>query len=252
MEEEKKDQAEEKAREMGWVPEEEWKGDPEKWRPAEEFVSRGENIIPIMRKEIKTLKEELKVISELNKKELEKVKQQGYEQAKAEFDKKKRELDQKELEAFQEGDAETYQKIKSERESLKPPEEPKEEEKPQETPVFQEWKTKNDWYESDEDLTLFAQAVAAQLAPQGLPEAEFYKAVEEKVKKTFPTKFENPRRNQPSMADSGHEAGGSKKKTWGDLPPEAKQAYSRIKARLEKAGREYKKEEYVKQYFEED
>ena len=30
------------AREQGWKPKEGYEGDPEKWRPAKEFVERGE------------------------------------------------------------------------------------------------------------------------------------------------------------------------------------------------------------------
>ncbi|MHB8413927.1 MAG: hypothetical protein ACYDB1_00835 [Acidiferrobacteraceae bacterium] len=47
------------ARGMGWVPEEEWKGDKEKWVPADEFVRRGQEIMPILRQNNKALKEEL-------------------------------------------------------------------------------------------------------------------------------------------------------------------------------------------------
>lgn len=36
-----------KARSQGWVPQEEWRGDPEKWRPADEFVKRGEELLPV-------------------------------------------------------------------------------------------------------------------------------------------------------------------------------------------------------------
>jgi len=34
--------AEEKAMEQGWVPQDQWEGDPEQWRPAKEFLDRGE------------------------------------------------------------------------------------------------------------------------------------------------------------------------------------------------------------------
>ena len=34
--------AEEKALEQGWVPQDEWEGDPDQWRPAKEYLDRGE------------------------------------------------------------------------------------------------------------------------------------------------------------------------------------------------------------------
>ena len=33
---------EQKAMEAGWVPQDQWEGDPDQWRPAKEFVDRGE------------------------------------------------------------------------------------------------------------------------------------------------------------------------------------------------------------------
>lgn len=50
---------EREAREMGWRPQEEYKGDPSKWIPAEEFVERGQHVIPIMRATQKRLRQEL-------------------------------------------------------------------------------------------------------------------------------------------------------------------------------------------------
>ncbi len=36
------------ARRLGWVDKEEFKGDPDKWRPADEFLDRGRRILPIV------------------------------------------------------------------------------------------------------------------------------------------------------------------------------------------------------------
>lgn len=47
------------ARDMGWTPQEQFKGDPEKWVDADEFVRRGEHLMPILRKTNQRLKGEL-------------------------------------------------------------------------------------------------------------------------------------------------------------------------------------------------
>lgn len=47
------------AREMGWTPAEQFKGDPDKWVDADEFVRRGEALMPILRKTNQRLKAEL-------------------------------------------------------------------------------------------------------------------------------------------------------------------------------------------------
>ena len=46
------------ARDMGWVPQDDFHEAPEKWINAEEFVKRGENILPILRANNKKLRQE--------------------------------------------------------------------------------------------------------------------------------------------------------------------------------------------------
>lgn len=48
-----------RAREMGWVPKEEWKGDPEAWTDADEYVRRGEEVLPIVRANNRRLAQQL-------------------------------------------------------------------------------------------------------------------------------------------------------------------------------------------------
>lgn len=57
---------ESEAKEMGWVPQDQFKGDPDKWRPADEFVRRGEDILPIVRSQNAKLHGELKELRETN------------------------------------------------------------------------------------------------------------------------------------------------------------------------------------------
>ena len=40
--------AEERAKAQGWKDKDEYTGDPDGWRPAEEFLERGEKILPIL------------------------------------------------------------------------------------------------------------------------------------------------------------------------------------------------------------
>lgn len=47
------------ARDMGWVPQDEWKGNPDEWRDAEEFVERGRSILPIVQATNKRLQSKL-------------------------------------------------------------------------------------------------------------------------------------------------------------------------------------------------
>ena len=53
------DPTEVKARDMGWQPRDKWKGEPDKWKPADEFVRRGEEVLPFVQKENRELKAKL-------------------------------------------------------------------------------------------------------------------------------------------------------------------------------------------------
>ena len=50
---------EQRAKDMGWAPREEWRGDPERWIDAEQFVHRGEEILPILRSTNRKLQDEV-------------------------------------------------------------------------------------------------------------------------------------------------------------------------------------------------
>lgn len=52
-------QIEENARLMGWVPENEFKGSKDEWISAEEFIERGERVLPILRANNRRLREDL-------------------------------------------------------------------------------------------------------------------------------------------------------------------------------------------------
>lgn len=47
------------AKEMGWVPQDQYHDDPTKWVDAKDFVERGEHILPILRANNKKIKKEL-------------------------------------------------------------------------------------------------------------------------------------------------------------------------------------------------
>jgi hypothetical protein len=44
---------------MGWVPKDKFRGNPDLWKPAAEFVRRGREILPIVQKRERDLREKL-------------------------------------------------------------------------------------------------------------------------------------------------------------------------------------------------
>lgn len=240
-------EVEDKARKMGWTPKEEFKGDPEKWRDAAEFVERGENMLPIVKA---TVKKQERQIAELERTIKEfadyhsKTEQRAYEKA---F----KELKAKQIEAVAAGDAKAFAEVDAEMAALhkEAAEKPKINVPGQgNDPVYDEWAGRNKWLE-DKALEKEAEAQAIYLRERGDKRtgAEFLDAVKERVKKEYPDKFENPRRNSAQSVEGAASVAKKGGKTYADLPADAKAACDRFVAK-----KLLTKEAYVKQYFSEE
>ena len=55
---------EQRAMESGWVPQDQWEGDPDAWRPAKEYLDRGELFTKIETQN-KTIKEMRRAMDDL-------------------------------------------------------------------------------------------------------------------------------------------------------------------------------------------
>lgn len=221
-----------KASEKGWVPKDEWDGDPDDWRPAKEFLDRGELMDRISSQsrqlqqynsKIDGLEKSLKVLAEHNKKIAEK-----------EYEKAVRDLKAKKAEAIQYGDHETVMNIDDQIDELK---ETKAELEVQEQqaptpqgppPEVTQWMEENSWYNENIVLQGAADAIAKQYLSQK-PEAannpeEVLSHVSRQIRTEFPDKFGSKRR--PSATTDPASSGGSKgtqgkaKHKLSDLPPE--------------------------------
>lgn len=191
---------EQAARDQGWVPKEEYQGDPEKWRDAKEFVERGELFgkIDSMGKELKETRKALKMLQEHHSK----VKETEYKRAVDEL----KALQKKHLE---EGNSDGYLEATELLTDLKAEQKARqvvEESTPKQTgqdPRFTEWVGQNKWYTQDAKLREFADVVGLGYAQQhpGIDPAEVLKYVTIQVKETFKDKFQNPNRNKPNSVE---------------------------------------------------
>jgi len=242
-----------RARMMGHIPKDQFKGDPSKWVPEDVYVERADTLMPIMKHTMKKYEGDiasLRATVESQKKTTEKmlkmnetVQQRAYEQA-------KRELTKEQAQAVADGDVEKWQKLEDQKEGLPKPE-PIVVEEPV-SPVFNQWKMGNEWYLKDEDMTEYANFYGQNLQSKNpsMPYEDLLIKVEEKIKQIFPQRFENPERSKPSVVDGSATREIEKKSgnTYNDLPADAKEMCNlNVKQGLFKS-----KEEWVKSYFEED
>lgn len=244
----------------GWSPKEDFKGDPQKWVSADVFVKRAEEILPIAKSMNRKLETDListkAELAEL-KKTMKAIIKTHEKISQSTFDSAMRQLKKEQAEAVSEGDLEKWQSLEERREELskQKPEEVKFEEAgvAGENPVVTQWKKDNKWYDTDPELGTYADSIATFISTRtpGLPPEEFLQKVKDEVRKRFPEKFGNLKRSNPPSVDrtelSGGDVGGGSKKTYSDLPPDAKAACNElIKQKV------LTKEKYVKIYFEEE
>lgn len=253
----KTDEYAERASRMGWVPQDKFRGDPSKWVDAKTFVEKGENELPILRERLRdSLRkqdESVRKLEELQETVKEfrgymtKVEERAYKRA-------KRDLEAQREAAKDAGDFNKYDEVTKELTELeasskpvRPDNEREVKPDPMKDPVFTGWVGENKWFQDDPERAAYANGYGAYLnqTKPHLHGKAFLDEITNAVKKQFPDKFENPRRNGvPRVEASGGVQKKQSGKSFEDLPEEAKAAC----LRFEKMGL-VKRADYVKDYF---
>lgn len=186
----------EQALASGWVPKEDFKGDPEKWVEAGEFLRRGELFAKIehQNKKIKDMDAALKMLG------------QHYQQvSEVEYQRALKDLKEQKKSALEEGDAdrviEVDEMIAQVREAKATastaPAQPTQEIHP----AFTAWQAQNPWYERNGPMRAYADALGTELHASGMHPDEVLRKVSEEVRKEFASKFTNPRAARPAAVE---------------------------------------------------
>lgn len=262
-----------KAKSMGWVPQEEFRSDPSLWVDAEEFVRRGEEILPIVKSTNRRLEQELadsrqklssmEATIKANQEAMEALKQSALENAqmaaKAAYDRAKAEL----KEAREAGDIdaeeaarEAMDKAREAQEAAAKPTTSSAPTQPQIRidPVLEAWVRNNPWYGVDQAKTARANALGVLIntdeATKHLRGQEFLDEVSRRLEGKPPV---NKVAGDGSPSESGRNSGGGAK-SYEALPPDAKAACDRQGRNLVGEGRAYKtqaewRKAYTAMYF---
>lgn len=267
VEESKQDNSkvEKEARQFGWVPKEEFRGNEDSWVDADVFVQRGKEINPILRKNNERLLRELEAqkqqMQELKAttEEFKKFQKEAFERKASEMESEIRTLREQKKTAIREGDGDLAVEIEDRIDYLK--EQKAEEASRQKTveitqtttpqslpPEVQEWVDNNSWYTSDTKLRNAADSVAASLAQEQpwLKGAAFFKALDAELEATFSPEKLGKRVKPRSPVESSTTTTSrttSKKNGYDNLPADAKAACDKfVRQGL------MTKEEYVSSY----
>lgn len=239
----------ETAREQGWVPQEEWKGDPDKWVDAETFVKRGEEILPIVnarlakeREKVEALTGKIAAISE-DAKAFREFQRAAADRTKQEYEAKIADLKERRSEALSQGDGKMVTAIEEQIERTPKPELPPPQASPQDQAILDAWVGENTWYQSNAKLRRYADATGLEYAGK-LTGKAFLDKVAEEVKEAFPSEFKNTNRTRTDVDVGTGAPAPASGRTYKDLPPDAKEACDRF------VGMKWlTREQYLADYF---
>lgn len=258
---------ESRAKRMGWTPKEKFKGDPDRWISAEDFVARGENELPILRERNRTLDRRL----ENTERELSGLKttmgeqtavltefrdfarkgeERAFTRAKAELEAQHR----RQVAAADVDGADATRRELVELETTKPAkpaadplrEKPK---TPDVHPEVLEFVEREPWFKANATMRAVAIARHTELFQEqpNLSMSDNLAEVKREIQRRFPEKFDNPARRQAAAVSEPSTTGPRKSngRGYADLPAEAKKVCDRYLKQIPG----YTKEEYCKTYF---
>lgn len=237
---------ESRARDMGWVPKDQFRGNPDSWRPADEFVRRGEEFLPIVRSSLekerrRTAELEAQIATQRKEfddrlRRLDKVSQAALQnqaaQLHARYNAAKRE-------AASVGDVERYDRLNREhaeefqRFESSVPAEPEPEKAPAKVPAMPPevqqavavWTDRHaDWWDKDAELTDMAVNIHSTLLrnrPRMTIEQNLAE-VEERMAAMYPGRIKKAAARSPAASlEGGSRQPGSmspRGKGWADIP----------------------------------
>jgi hypothetical protein len=265
----------EKARKMGWVPKEEWRGNLDHWRDAEEFVHRGEEILPILQAnnrdliaKVGTLENKLTEAESLLRaatESIEALKEFNSVHTRKEAKEKRKEIVEAIADARREGDVETEVALTEQlveqtaaiKEAEKTSSIKQEVAETQVTaktvdPAFTTWAEQNTWFGQDKRRSNIALAIANELrADPSNPKTgkAFYTLLTKELESTPGFITDRPSTSKVEGGRNGVSNGGGK--SYSDLPAEAKAACDRQAVKVVGKGRAFKDiNEWRKHYAE--
>lgn len=239
---------EQQAQRMGWVPQEEFKGDPDRWVPADKFIERAETVLPIAKGTIKELQRQLADQEAAFKRELAEIKastgkfvefaRKAEERA---YNKALEDLKAKQRAAAEESNPDAVEEIgKQIEEHIKThpavtgvaPEDtgvvkPGAPASPEASAwiqpgVFEEWKEENPWFDTKPRMSAYAEQVDKFLmrTKPNLTQRQRLNEITVMVKEEFPEYWTNPRREGAPSVEGGVDTG--------TKPPEGKRSYANL------------------------
>ncbi len=191
------------ASEMGWVPKDQYRGDPERWKPADQFIKAGRDIQQSTARELRSMREQMERLGGVTTQIVQDKVAERDAYWRSQFN-----------QAVEEGDTDRANKLIDQRPSA-----PVVQDGP--PPETREWIAKHEWFTKDP----LAQARAVEICERlkHLPVAEQLAQAERGIRKEFPEHFASQAKPAPGVQTgmSRKAAPSNRVKGFLDMPPES-------------------------------
>ena len=220
------------AGEMGWRPQDEWRGDPDKWKPAHEFMRATVDVNRKVTNRLKGVEEQLATMARTSATITERTVAEMRQKL---LNERKDAIDMGDHAAVDAADEALRELPNIEPVNAAPPE-------------VTDFMERNTWFGKDPDATTWASNRAGELAKQGISPARQVSIVEREAKGLFPELFPEPKAKAKAadLTPPGNRGGKSAAKGFSSMPAAAQAAA----LEYEKKG-VCTKEQYATTYFEE-
>lgn len=200
------------ASEMGWVPQEQFRGNPDEWKPAADFIKAGRDINRSMSRELKGMRDQVERIGRTTSQLIEDkvAERDAYWQG-------------QHAKAVETGNLELAERAIDERLKLKGQPSPAGE-PPRDPPETADFKSRNaEWFGKDRLATARAMEIAENLAKLGDDIPTQLREVERAIRKEFPEHFKAAAKPPAQTQTGGTRAAAttSRAKGFADMPPES-------------------------------
>jgi hypothetical protein len=187
------------ATDLGWTPRDQWHGEPEKWKPAEQFIRDGRDIQQTTARELRSVREQMERMGNV----VETVAQDRVAAARAQWETEM-------ARAVEDGDTAAAMKLARQEPQAKQSNGP--------DPQVAAWVAKNPWFNTDPLARVKAEELSARLAH--LPVADQLAQVERAMKKDFPEHFPAPAKAPPATQTGAARSTGASNRVKGfaDMP----------------------------------
>jgi len=194
---------EQRARRMGWRPREEFEGLPERWLPPDQFVERGEQLLPLLQERNRAADRTIQDLQTQVRQQgaqlqemltsTRRAEEMGYRRAMAE-------LNEKRDRAVETGDTVAFRAVEQAMRELgppppqapqQPPQAPQQGPQANTDPVIAGWVQRNAWFRND-PVANVAMIAAMQQAEREMPTSsveEHLVAAERVIRRRFPEHF---------------------------------------------------------------